>query len=120
MANREYRFYAYILGSVSGTLYIGMTNNIRRRVWQHKQHEIEGFTAKYGVDRLLYFESFDDVRTAINREKQLKGWTRQKKIALIEKLNPSWIDLSREWYEGDRGPSTPLRSAQEDTETKSP
>jgi len=93
MANREYRFYAYILGSISGTLYIGMTNNIRRRVWLHKQHEIEGFTAKYGVDRLLYFESFDDVRTAINREKQ---------------------------YEGDRGPSAPLRSAQEDTETKSP
>src|SRR5208282_4074381 len=115
MAKREYRFYAYILASISGTLYIGMTNNLAQRVWQHKQHEIEGFTAKYGVDRLLYFESFDDVRTAIHREKQLKGWTRQKKIALIEKLTPSWMDLSKEWYEGDRGPSTSLRSAQDDT-----
>ena len=65
MARREYRFYTYILGSISGTLYIGMTNNLTRRIWQHKQHEIAGFTASYGVDRLLYFESFDDVRTAI-------------------------------------------------------
>jgi putative endonuclease len=97
MARREYRFYTYILGSLSGTLYIGMTNNLARRVWQHKQHEIAGFTARYEVDRLLYFESFDDVRRAINREKQLKGWTRQKKIALIEALNPSWTDLSKEW-----------------------
>ncbi len=68
------------------------------------------------VDRLLYFESFDDVRTAIDREKQLKGWTREKKIALDRmRQNPKWIDLSREWYERDRGPSTTLRSAQEDT-----
>jgi putative endonuclease len=114
MGRREYRFYTYILGSISGTLYIGITNNLARRVWQHKQHEIAGFTARYGVDRLLYFESFDDVRTAINREKQLKGWTRQKKIALIEARNPQWVDLSREWFESDRGPSTPLRSAQDD------
>ena len=116
MVRRECRFYTYILGSISGTLCIGMTNNLARRAWQHKQHEIAGFTTSYGVDRLLNFESFDDVRTAINREKQLKGWTRQKKIALIEARNPSWIDLSREWYEGDRGPSTPLRSAQDDSE----
>ena len=112
MARREYRFYTYILGSLSGTLYIGMTNNLARRIWQHKQHEIAGFTARYGVDRLLYFESFDDGRTAVDREKQFKGWTRQKKIALIEARNPSWMDLSKEWYEVDRGPSTPLRSAQ--------
>jgi putative endonuclease len=92
-----------------------MTNNLINRVWQHKQHEIEGFTATHEVDRLLYFERFDDIRNAINREKQLKRWIRQKKIALIEKLNPEWIDLSREWYLSDRGPSTPLRSAQDDT-----
>jgi putative endonuclease len=115
MVNREYRFYTYILGSISGTLYIGMTNSLRRRVWQHKQHEIAGFTARHEVDRLLYFESFDDVRTAINREKQLKGWKREKKIALIEAQNPKWVDLSGEWYENDRGPSTPLHSAQDDT-----
>jgi putative endonuclease len=115
MGKRDYRFYTYLLGSTSGTPYIGMTNNLVRRIWQHKQHEVPGFTARYGVDRLLYFESFDDVRTAINREKQLKGWTRQKKIGLIEARNPSWIDLSQGWYEDVRGPSTPLRSAQDDT-----
>jgi putative endonuclease len=114
MANREYRFYTYILGSISGTLYIGMTNNLVRRVWQHKHHVFPGFTSKYGVDRLVYFERSDDVRSAINREKQLKGWTRAKKIALIEAQNPHWVDLSRDWYEGDRGPSTSLRSAQDD------
>ena len=114
MAKREYRFYTYILGSISGTLYIGMTNNLEKRVWQHKHHEFPGFTAKFGVDRLLYFERFDDVRNAIKREKQLKGWTRQKKIALIETQNPKRVDLSREWHESDSGPSTPLRSAQDD------
>ena len=115
MAKREYRFYIYILGSLSGTLYVGMTNNLVRRVWQHKRHEIAGFTAGYGVDRLLYFESFDDVRNAIDREKQLKGWRREKKIALIEAQSPKRVDLSREWYESGRGPSTPLRSAQDDS-----
>jgi putative endonuclease len=115
MATREYRFYTYILGSTSGTLYIGMTNNLEKRVWQHKHHESPGFTAKYGVDRLLYFESFDDVRNAINREKQLKGRTRAKKIALIETQNPKWEDLSQRWYESDSGPSTPLRFAQDDS-----
>lgn len=115
MAKREYRFYTYILGSLSGTLYVGMTNNLIRRVWQHKQHELAGFTAKYGVDRLLYFESFDDVRKAIGREKQLKGWRREKKIALIAVQNPKWVDMSREWYVSNSGPSTPLRSAQDDT-----
>ncbi len=114
MAKREYRFYTYILGSISGTLYIGMTNNLEKRVWQHKQHEFAGFTAKHDVDRLLYFESFDDVRNAIDREKQLKGWRRAKKIALIETANPKWEDLSRDWYESDRGPSIALRSAQDD------
>jgi len=115
MAKREYRFYTYILGSISGTLYIEMTNNLARRVWQHRQHEVAGFTAQYGVDRLLYFGSFDDVRNAIHREKQLKDWKRQKKIALIETQNPKWEDLSRERYESYRGPSTPLCCAQDDT-----
>lgn len=93
------RYYVYILGSISGTLYVGMTNNLHRRVWQHKQHEIEGFTKDYPVDRLLYWFSFDDVRNAIDREKQLKGWRREKKVALIESINPRWEDLSRGWYD---------------------
>jgi len=74
-----------------------MTNNIERRIWEHKNGVIEGFTKKYECHRLLYFESFDDVRNAIDGEKQLKGWKRQKKIALIESLNPRWQDLAETW-----------------------
>jgi putative endonuclease len=95
---QERQYYVYILGSYSGTLYIGVTGNLRRRIWQHRQHAIEGFTAKYDVTRLLYFETYNEVSNAIGREKQLKGWRRTKKIALIEKRNPKWEDLSREWY----------------------
>lgn len=96
---RERKLYSvYIMGSLSGTLYIGMTNDLRKRVFQHKFHRLEGFTEKYNVERLLYFESFDEVSKAINREKQLKGWRRSKKIALIEFRNPHWLDLAREWY----------------------
>ena len=110
----SYRFYVYILASSSGTLYIGVTENLHKRVWQHKNHVTKGFTSTYNVHRLVYFEEFVDVRNAIRREKQLKGWTRQKKIALFEQQNPKWIDLSREWFADDRGPSTSLRSAQDD------
>jgi putative endonuclease len=88
----------YIMSSLSGTLYIGVTSNLRKRVFQHRFHRIEGFTDKYGVERLLYWESFDEVQPAINREKQLKGWRRSKKIVLIESLNPHWLDLAREWF----------------------
>jgi len=96
---KERRTYCvYIMGSLSGTLYIGMTGNLRKRVFEHKFHRIEGFTDKYQVERLLYRESFDEVQKAINREKQLKGWRRSKKIALIEAVNPHWLDLAREWF----------------------
>jgi putative endonuclease len=98
---RERRYYVYVLGSYSGTLYIGVTGNLRRRIGQHKQHVIEGFTARYDVTRLLHFEVNHEVLNAISREKQLKGWLRKKKIALIEKQNPKWEDLSREWYSED-------------------
>ncbi len=103
-------YFVYIVGSISGTLYIGLTNNLDRRVLQHKQHEIEGFTKDYDVDRLLFFESYDDVRIAINREKQLKGWRREKKVALIEKINPAWADLTGSWGQY-RGPSTRAATA---------
>ena len=86
------------MGSLSGTLYIGVTSHPEKRVFQHKEHMCGGFTSKYDVDRLLYWESFDDVLNAIDREKQLKGWRRSKKIALIESFNPHWLDLSRDWY----------------------
>ena len=95
---RRRSYCAYIMGSLSGTLYIGVTGNLLKRVFEHKFHHHEGFTAKYGVERLLYWESYDDVYKAIGREKQLKGWSRAKKIALIESVNPHWLDLAREWY----------------------
>ena len=91
-------YYVYIMASLSGTLYIGMSNNLHKRVFQHKFHRIEGFTDRYLVDRLLYWEAFDDVARAINREKQLKGWRRGRKIVLIESFNPRWLDLARDWF----------------------
>ena len=81
-----------------GALYIGMTNDLRKRVWQHRNHSSEGFTDDYNATRLVYWESFEDVKNAIEREKQLKGWRREKKLWLIEKLNPGWKDLAAGWY----------------------
>jgi len=83
--DRERFYYVYILGSISGTLYIGVTGTLRRRIWQHKQHLLDGFTAEHDITRLLYFERYQYIGRAIAREKQLKGWRREKKVALIEK-----------------------------------
>jgi putative endonuclease len=94
-------YYVYIMTNRSGTLYTGMTNDIKRRVCEHKEKIIGGFTQKYRIDRLVYFERFSDVMAAIQREKAIKGWLRQKKIALIKSENPEWKDLSEEWYESD-------------------
>jgi putative endonuclease len=91
------QFWVYIVASTSGTLYIGMTNNIERRVAEHKSGEFEGFASKYGCNRLVYYEKFDNVFRAISREKQLKGWRREKKIRLIESQNPRWQDLAEHW-----------------------
>ncbi len=92
-------FYVYIMASKTGTLYIGFTSNIMQRVYQHKQHLVPGFTDKYNVDKLIYCESFRDALSAIGREKQIKKWSREKKINLIDTENPSWNDLSKNWYE---------------------
>jgi putative endonuclease len=78
----------------SRTLYTGVTNDLERRVYEHKQKLVAGFTAKYNIDRLVYYEATEDVNAAISREKQIKGWLRAKKIALIESMNPDWVDLS--------------------------
>ena len=110
---RDRKYYCvYIMASPTGTLYIGVSGNLHKRVFQHKFHHFEGFTDKYDVTRLLYFESYDDVHKAIGREKQLKGWSRSKKIALFAQRNPHWLDLAAEWYpwmeSGDcRDASTP-------------
>jgi putative endonuclease len=89
-------FFVYIVASPSRTLYIGVTNDLRRRVDEHKLKEIPGFTATYNVSRLVWFEEFADAAAAISREKQLKAWRREKKIRLIDSMNPAWSDLSKE------------------------
>lgn len=86
-------YFVYILTNHSRTLYVGVTNNLVRRVFEHRQKVVEGFTKKYNVTQLVYFEQTPDVRAAIAREKQIKGWLRAKKIALIEGVNPAWKDL---------------------------
>ncbi|HEX9407659.1 MAG TPA: GIY-YIG nuclease family protein [Thermoanaerobaculia bacterium] len=90
-------FFPYIMSNVSMTLYTGVTNNLLRRVLQHKSREGEEFTSRYHFDRLVWFESTPDVSAAIAREKQIKGMSRVKKIALIKIMNPRWIDLSADW-----------------------
>ena len=80
----------------NGTLYIGVTSNLPKRVYEHKNHVVKGFTDKYNVDKLVYFEETAEIEVAIAREKQLKGWTRAKKIRLIESTNPEWRDLYEE------------------------
>ncbi|MCC8369262.1 MAG: GIY-YIG nuclease family protein [Rickettsia endosymbiont of Oxypoda opaca] len=91
------RYYVYILTSKrNGTLYIGVTSDIVKRVWQHKQKTIKGFSTKYNINKLVYFEQFDDVNFAINREKLLKEYKRKWKLDLIESNNPEWYDLYEE------------------------
>ena len=87
----------YILGSDTGTLYIGVTSNLYLRVMQHKEGTFEGFTAEYGCKRLLYFERYEEIPNAIAREKQLKGWRREKKLNLIRTINPEFKDLAQTW-----------------------
>ncbi|MFO1325445.1 MAG: GIY-YIG nuclease family protein [Burkholderiales bacterium] len=92
-------YYVYIIASRSRTLYIGVTGNLVRRVLEHKERKGSAFTSKYRIDRLVHFEETGSVDAAIEREKQLKSWRRQKKIALIDSANPTWTDLGLEWYD---------------------
>jgi putative endonuclease len=91
-------FYVYITASRSKTLYIGVTSNIEQRISEHRQKKHKGFSATYNCNRLVWLERFTNPTSAIAREKQLKGWNRAKKLALIEQTNPSWQDLSEGWY----------------------
>jgi putative endonuclease len=88
------QYFVYIMTNRSRTLYTGMTNNLERRVEEHRSKLIPGFTSKYNITRLVYWEEYNDVRNAITREKEIKGWLRNKKIAMIESVNPHWDDLS--------------------------
>ena len=94
---REYEYYIYIMTNKSFTLYVGVTNDLARRVWEHKNKAKKGFTSKYNIDKLLYYEEFDDIGEAIKREKEIKGWIRKKKIELIKTLNPKFNNLGKEW-----------------------
>ena len=97
----EKNFYVYILSNKrNGTLYIGVTSNLIKRVWEHKNKLVEGFTEKYGVDKLVYYEQFQDAEYAIRREKRLKKYNRTWKIDLIEKVNPNWKDLYEDLITG--------------------
>jgi putative endonuclease len=91
-------YYVYIMTNKSKTLYTGVTNNLERRVYEHKHKLVPGFTGKYNITKLVYYAETNDVQEALAREKQIKGWLRSKKIALIEAENPEWKDLSLEWY----------------------
>jgi putative endonuclease len=90
-------FHVYMLAGKSGVLYTGITNNLTRRVWEHKQKGIPGFTQKYNVTNLVWFEAHGRATSAIAREKQIKAWRREKKVALIEAMNPDWKDLSEKF-----------------------
>ena len=92
----EKQYFVYILTNYSRTLYIGITSNLRKRIWEHKNKVVEGFTKKYNIDQLVYYEQTENVMSAIEREKQLKRWRREKKIKLIEENNPLWLDLASE------------------------
>lgn len=92
-------YYVYILTNGVRTLYVGVTNDLKRRMYEHRQKLVPGFTKKYNLTWLAYFEETSDVNSAIAREKQIKKWRRSKKVALIESMNPRWKDLAMAWYE---------------------
>ena len=92
------QYYVYLMASFQQVLYVGVTNNLERRIYEHKtKMHPQSFTARYNIDRLVYCETFNDVRDALAREKQIKSWRRSKKIALIEETNPRWKDISLDW-----------------------
>jgi len=93
---KDYHVYI-VAGKRNGTLYTGVTNDLERRMYEHKNKLVPGFTNRYDVNKLVYFESCSSVQAAIEREKQIKGWIRKRKLALIESVNPEWKDLSEEW-----------------------
>ena len=101
MAPRNY--YVYILTNRSGTLYTGVTNNLMRRLTEHKRGVTPGFATRYRIDRLVYFEETTDVHAALQREKQIKAWTRKKRIDLINSMNPTWRELSEDWFDSWTG-----------------
>ncbi len=101
------QYYVYLMTNQTKTLYTGVTNDLLRRVYEHKLKSVPGFTAKYNITKLVYYETTTDIYSAISREKQIKGWLRVKKVNLIESSNPKWLDLAVNWYETDPSRSLP-------------
>ena len=97
-------YYVYFMANESKMLYVGISNDLQGRVAQHKKKLIPGFTSRYNLFMLVYWEEFSDIREAIAREKQIKGWLRSRKVALVEKRNPHWNDLARDWFKRRRVP----------------
>ena len=95
------QYYVYVMSNKSKTLYVGVTNDLERRVSEHRNGLVRGFTKRYRVRRLVYYEATGSIEAAIAREKQIKGWLRERKVALIESANPEWEDLAREWFGQD-------------------
>jgi putative endonuclease len=102
--------FVYILASKTRRLYVGVTGHLVRRVWEHKAGQLAGFTRRYGIDRLVYFEVIREAIVAIHRKKQIKGYARVKKLALIASMNPSWDDLAESWYANPELADPSLRS----------
>jgi putative endonuclease len=92
-------YYVYIMTSNTGTLYTGVTKDLERRVYEHRSKIFKGFTEKYNIKRFVYFEETGDIDSAIAREKQIKSWRRKKEIELVKTMNPTWTDLSEDWFE---------------------
>ena len=107
---KDVRLLRLYYGQPPRTLYVGVTNDLTRRVYEHRNKLAPGFTAKYNVSKLVYFESSDDVTSAIAREKQIKAWRRSKKVTLLENANPYWNDLASEWFDHPTTPDPSLRS----------
>jgi len=95
------QYFVYIMTNTSRTLYTGVTNDLVRRVYEHKNKIIPGFTSRYNISELVYFEKTSDVQTALAREKEIKGWRRAKKTRLIDSINPKWLDLSAAWFKDE-------------------
>ncbi len=102
------QYFVYIMSSYRGTLYTGVTNALGRRLYEHRQKLLRGFTSRYNITKLVYYETTGDIEVAIAREKQIKGWVRSKKAALIESTNPYWVDLAQDWSESPQPPQTLL------------
>ena len=101
-------YYIYMMTNRAGTLYTGVTNDLEHRVYEHIHGAVPGFTSRYSLNRLIYYEETSDVGDAISREKQIKGWLRRKKVELVDSMNPLWVDLAEAWHSERPDPS--LRS----------